>query len=93
MDNDVYKRLRALIEQGDETVARNFLIEHINEVPKEDRDDIIVSLVEEALSKSSSEERALADLRKQGFAIADDIQNAQTKVQDKLKILDLKEKL
>jgi hypothetical protein len=92
MDNELYKQLDALIAEGDEVKTRRFVLEHLKEFPEKDREQIMGELVQEAFDELSGAS-SIHELQKQGLAIAESIENAQEKLEDKKKMLDIKESL
>lgn len=93
MDNELHKQLEALIKRGDEEKVRSFVVEHLKEFPKKDQDELIVGLVEDALSADADGETAVSNFRKHGFLVAKEIEKAQEELGIKEKLLDIKESL
>ncbi len=63
------------------------------EFPQETQDAIIMAFVEEALGKSAEETKLIADFQKQGLAAIDELEKSKQELEDKKKMLELKESM
>jgi hypothetical protein len=85
------KEFSAIMGRGDEKSAREFLVSHLKEFPQETQDTIIMAFVEEALGKSAEESKLIADFQKQGLEAMDELEKSKQELEDKKKMLELKE--
>ncbi|MDE2018851.1 MAG: hypothetical protein KGJ13_00720 [Patescibacteria group bacterium] len=93
ISDDLYKDFMAIVDRGDEKAAREFLVSHLKEFPQETQDAIIMAFVEEALGKSAEETKLIADFQKQGLAAIDELEKSKQELEDKKKMLELKESM
>jgi hypothetical protein len=85
------KEFLAIVDRGDERAAREFLVTHLKEFPRDTQDAIIMAFVEEALGKGAEEAKLIADFQKQGLEAIDDLEKSKRELEDKKKMLELKE--
>lgn len=91
MPDNLFKDFMALLDRNDEAGARAFLVEHLKEFPQETQDAIIMAFVEEALGKGAEEARLIADFQKQGLEAIDALEQSKRELEDKKKMLEIKE--
>ena len=90
----LYEELLALMAQGKEEEAKEFLIEHFEEFPKGMQDKLIMLFFEESLDKiNSGQDQTIADFQKQGLTIMKELGGMKKGVEDKLKALEIEESL
>ncbi|HVN26593.1 MAG TPA: hypothetical protein VMT99_03010 [Candidatus Paceibacterota bacterium] len=93
MTNDIVERLQEVVAAGDEAAAREFVMQHLHEFSDEDRRAIIVSLATEALSRDAEEIDGLLSLQENGVKTVHALEKIQEKIDDKRRLLDIKESI
>lgn len=66
MHQDLYSKFLGLIEKGDESAARTFLIDYFLEFPEDLRQRIAFSFFAEALTKETDTIRATTSIKQEG---------------------------
>jgi len=89
----VMKEFSEVVARGDEGAAREFLTNNLKKFPQDVQDKIITAFFEEALSKKSSDVRAVADFQKEGLGAINDLEKGKKKLEDKEKLLNLKDSI
>ncbi len=85
------KEFSEVVALGDEDAARKFLADNLKKFPQDVQDKIISAFFEEALSKKAADLHAVLDFQKEGIAAISDLEQGKRKLEDKQKLLDLKE--
>lgn len=85
------KEFSDIMARGDEKAAREFLVTHLKEFPQETQDIIITGFVEEALGKNAEETKLIADFQKQGLKAIDELETSKRELEDRKKMIELKE--
>ena len=80
-----------VIARGNEDAARKFLVDNLKKFPQDVQDKIIGAFFEEALSKRTDGLHAVADFQKEGLEAVNDLEQGKRQLEDKQKLLDLKE--
>ncbi len=89
----LYDSFISLMQKGDEVAARDFLITHLKEFPEELRDKLTLAFFAEGLAGAADEKRLVADFQKDGLATAKTLTEQKRKLEDRLKVLDIKKSL
>jgi len=87
------KEFSEVVARGNEEDARRFLVDNLKKFPQDVQDKIITAFFEEALSKKANGLRAVADFQKEGLKAVNDLEQGKRKLEDKQKLLDLKESI
>ena len=82
-----------VVKTGNETQAREFLITHLKEFPKETQDTIIMAFFEEALEKKNEEDGLIADFQKRGLEKLDALGKIKEELEKHAKLAEIKENL
>jgi hypothetical protein len=82
-----------VVETGNETAAKDFIIDHLKEFPEEAQVKIISAFFFDALEKESDTIEKRAALQKEALAAFADIEKAEKNLGDEKKKMDLKEGL
>lgn len=96
MANDfskLYAEFKEIIDTGTEEQARQFLTDHMHEFPEDMKRDITMALFEEGLQEAATTEVTARELKQEGIEMMGELQKANRILDDKLKVLDLQEKL
>lgn len=91
MANDIFDQLREIIRQGDDQKVRNFLVQNVKEFPVDVQDEIILGFLEEAATAQGRQAAAVKTIRDRGIAMIDELEKTKEKLEDKRKLLDIKE--
>lgn len=89
----LYDEFRELTEKGDETNARQFLIDHFAEFPEDVQGDIVVAFFEEAITDTSKETEALDKIREDTLEEVKAMEKLKRVLEDRLKVLELESKI
>jgi hypothetical protein len=89
----VMKEFSEVVARGDEKAAREFLVNNLKQFPQDVRDKITFAFFEEALSKKAAGLHAVADFQKEGLKAVNDLEQGKRQLEDKQKLLDLKESI
>lgn len=89
----LYHSFKNIVNTGTEAQARQFLFDHINEFPEDVKNPITFALFEDAVNESAAEESMVLDIKKEGIEEMTALEQAIRILDDKLKILDLQEKI
>lgn len=81
------------MDNGTEEQAEQFVKQHINEFPPEVRDETTLAFFEEGIRELAEERAGGADLQEDILNDVHDITSSKRILEDKLKVLDLEEKL
>lgn len=93
ISESIRKEFSEVIARGNEQEAREFLAKNIKKFPREMQDEIIGAFFEEALVRKNAELRAIVDFRKQGVEMIEDLEHNKRKLEDKKKLLELKDSI
>ena len=89
----LYRDLNERFSSGSEEEARQFLSDHFREFPKDLQDSILLAVFDEALTKATDEQAVVTGLKEDAFADLGQISKLRQMLDDKLKLLDLEEKM
>ncbi len=87
------KEFSEVVARGNEEDARKFLVDNLKQFPQEVQGKIIGAFFEEALSKKADGLHAVADFQKEGLAAVSNLEQGKRQLDDKQKLLDLKESI
>ena len=90
---ELYTKLNALIETGDETAVRRFLIDHLKEFPEDLQKRIIFETFAEALDKKVEIETNIAQIKEEGVQAIKEIEKVEGKLKDQQKLAELRANL
>ena len=90
---ELYTKLNALIETGDETAVRRFLIDHLKEFPEDLQKRIIFETFAEALYKKVEIETNIAQIKEEGVQAIKEIEKVEGKLKDQQKLAELRANL
>ncbi len=90
---DIYKELLSIGERDGEEAARKFLAEHLSEFPEDIQGKVTLAFFEEALQNSLGEKKQVVKVVEEALNTIEKIQKDKNALQDKLKILKIKESL
>ena len=96
MENDfsaLYAQLRDIMDNGTEEGARTFLLEHMNEFPEDLREKVVLALFEDGLKEAAANQSAVEDFKQEGVEIANELATGKRILDDKLKVMELQEKM
>ena len=96
MENDfltLYHSFKHIVRVGTEQEARQFLLDHINEFPEDVKNPMILALFEDAVNDATIQESTVLEVKEKGAEYMTALERAIRICDDKLKILDLQEKI
>lgn len=98
MDNKNFATLttefRKVMENSTEEEARKWLVDHYKELPKELQQKVLFLFFEEGLDKlAKSDDQVIADFQTKGLKLAEDLEERQKELKDRLKVLDIEDSL
>ncbi len=91
--SSLYNKLAELVEAGDESVVRSFLVDHIKEFPEEAQKKIAFEFFENALDAHAESSNQTARIQKEGMDSLKDIEKAENTLKDKQKLSSLRSSL
>ncbi len=86
----LYQEFVELLSRGDENEAKQFLVDHFNDLPKDVQDDIIMAFFEEGLSLAAIEADEIGKFQKERLEEAEVLEKIKKSLEDKIKLIDLK---
>lgn len=93
VSDELMKEFSEVVARGDEKAAREFLADNLKKFPQDVQDKIVGAFFEEALLQKAADSRAVADFQKEGLEAINDLEQGKKKLEDKAKLLDLKESI
>lgn len=93
ISEDLYNEFLKVVEAGDEQKAKDFLVDHLEEFPKELQDNIIMAFFEEALSKEKTGSAAIKKFQSEGIKLMKELESEKSEVGAKAKLLQIKESI
>ena len=96
MANDfslLYAQFREILNTGTEEQAQKFLTDHMKEFPEDMQQTITLALFENGINEAAENQKAVEDFKQEGIEIADELEKGKRILDDKLKVLDLQEKM
>ena len=96
MTNDfsaLYAQFRDVMNKGTEEEARVFLLEHMNEFPKDLREKVVLALFEEGLHEAAANKAAVEEFQQEGIEIAHELEKGKRILDDRIRVLELEEKM
>lgn len=96
MTNDIsalYAQLRDIMNNSSEEEARVFLTDHINEMPEDLRQQIMLALFEDGMNEAAANQAAANEIKEEGAEIMADLQAGKRILDDKLQVIDLQNKM
>jgi hypothetical protein len=96
MANDfslLYAQFREILDTGTEEQAQKFLTDHMGEFPEDMQQTITLALFENGLNEAAESQVAVDNFKQEGIEIIDELEKGKRILDDKLKILDLQEKI
>ena len=91
--SSLYNKLTELVDAGDESVVRAFLIEHLKEFPEDVQKKIAFGFFEDALDRKIEISAQNAQIQKQGMDSISEIEKAENTLKDKEKLGNLRSSL
>lgn len=89
----LYHQFNEIVGTGTEEQARQFLLDHTNEFPEDVKNGIILALFEDAINEEAAQDSAMLEFKKEGIEAMTGLEQAIRILDDKLKVLDLQEKI
>jgi hypothetical protein len=89
----LYKEFREVLQEGDEQKAKDFLISHLKEFPKEVQDKIILAFFIEEIGKTIEDGKLLSDFQTKTLEEIERIELIEQELKDKLKLIEIQEKI
>lgn len=89
----LYHEFKQIVQTGTEEHARQFLLDHINEFPEDVKNGLILTLFEDAVNEAAVQEFAMFEFKQEGIQAMTALEQAIRILDDKLKVLDLQEKI
>jgi len=90
---EIYEKLGTFAGQNAGDEAHAWVLAHAQEFPEEVRDEIVFQFSVDAMLKDSAETSAIDAMKKQGLEAMDAIERIKSQLQDRLRVLDLKDQL
>lgn len=91
--SDLYKELRRILLTGDEKALRNFVLEHLDDLPEEIQKTIIFLLFQESLENLFRQEERVINFKEKVLEGLINFERIKTETRDKIKLLELRKKL
>jgi len=88
---NIYDEFLKVAEGGDEEAAKKFLIAHMKEFTEQEQGEIIAAFFEDALDGSAAGAEAAAGFQKQAISTVEGLDTMKKKLEDKDKLLQIKE--
>ena len=89
MKEDLYNEFVALVDQGDEDKARQFLIDHVNEFPDETRKEIAYAFCVDAVKN----EAVISEIQKKGLEMMKEFDEAEAMLAEAAQVATLRESI
>lgn len=89
----LYDQFIKLVEKGDESKARDFLLANINSFPQDVQDGIILALLQEALADKKNDAELLLNFQKQAVEAMHNLNGAEVMLEKNKKLAEIKESL
>jgi hypothetical protein len=89
----LYNQFKEVMDKGTEEQAQQFLVDHLKEFPEDVKNEIVFSLFESGVNEMAAQDSAMLTFKKEGLELASDLEKALRILDDKLKVLDLQEKI
>ncbi len=89
----LYRQFKEIMDAGTEEQAQQFLVDHLKEFPEDVKNEIVFSLFESGVNEMAAQDSAVLAFKKDGLELAGELEKALRILNDKLKVLDLQEKM
>lgn len=89
----LYEEFRKILAGGTEEEARDFLVEHLKEFPKEVREGIIRAFVEESLERTIDDNQLIENFQREKLEQTNYLETIKRDLEDKLKTIAIKEEV
>lgn len=89
----LYRQFKEIMDHGTEEQAEQFLIDHLKDFPEDVQNEIVLSLFESGINEMAAQDSAMLAFKKESLTLAGELEKAVRILDDKLKILDLQEKI
>ena len=89
----LYRQFKEIMDKGTEEQAEQFLVEHLKEFPEDVKNEIVLSLFENGMNEVIAQDSAMLAFKKEGVETMTALEQAIRILDDKLKVLDLQEKI
>ena len=96
MTNDflaLYAQFMEIVNKGTEEEARTFLREHMNELPEDVRKGVMLAFFEEGMKEAAANSTVIKEFQQEGIEIMQELETGKRIIDDKLKVLELEEKM
>lgn len=90
---ELYEEFREVLKENNEEKARDFLISHLEEFPKEAQEKIILAFFQEALEKAAEEANLLQDFQAKALNEIKEVEQVKRDLEDRLEIIKTKEEI
>jgi len=90
---DIHNAINDLLQKGDEQAFRAYLTENYDQFPPDLQESVMTYFVEGAIERAGQNAAAINTLYREGKEIADAIDETKRRLQDRRKVLELREKL
>lgn len=88
---NIYEEFFKVAEAGDEQAAKEFLLTYLKRFPQKEKDEIIAAFFEDALQESAGGATAAAEFQKQVIETVEGLEGMKKKLEDKDRLLQIKE--
>ena len=89
----LYHQFKEVMDKGTEEQAEQFLVEHLKEFPEDVKNEIVLSLFENGMNEVIAQDSAMLAFKKEGVETMTGLEQAIRILDDKLKVLELQEKI
>jgi len=90
---ELHEEFSRIAVRGDEAELKKFLVTNLKAFPKKQQEDIIMAFVEEAVAMRKDGLDALDAFQKEGLEAVAALEKTKQALEDRAKLLDIKEKI
>ncbi len=90
---DISEQLIKFAESGDEAGARNFLLDNLDKLSPETRDELAMILFDEALDAKFKRDSAAREIKEQGVQMIHELEQQRNELDDRLKLGEIKKSI
>jgi hypothetical protein len=88
---NIYDEFLKVADAGDELAAKDFLITYLKLFPEKEKTEIIAAFFDDAVKNGAADAIAVSDFQKQALETVDGLGVMKKKLEDKDKLLQIKE--
>ena len=93
MNTELYQEFCTVMQTKTPQEAQSFLVAHFMELPESVQEEVVMLLFEEGLQDAAQTEKIIGEFQSQGLEITGLLQKIKKMLDDKLKVMDVKESI